>query len=162
MWPTAGLASALVRPALSLTWVCSSRRWLGTASCRPRYNPGTWLASVQGSTVHGSAISDDQGGGGDCTRTGTQMGAGGVVKGSSKSEGDDGHGDEDRVDMCTSASADSARYAPFPSPSGGVVAVAATMALTRGTMSASKANSNHLFWQERLCLAQIAKRHLLR
>ena len=73
---TAVLASALSRPALVLTWVCSSRRWLGTASCRPRYNPGSLLASVQGSTVHGSAISGNHGGGGDGIRTG----GGGVGK----------------------------------------------------------------------------------
>jgi hypothetical protein len=33
MWPTAVLASALVRPATVLTAICSSRRWLGT-SCK--------------------------------------------------------------------------------------------------------------------------------
>ena len=77
---TAVLASALFRPALVLTWVCSSRRWLGTASCRPRYNPGMSLASVQGSTVHGSAI----------LVTSRLWGGGGVSKGSSKSGSDGG------------------------------------------------------------------------
>ena len=89
--------------------------------------------------VHGIAISGDPGGGGD----GTRIGVGGVGKGSSKSGGDDGHGDQDRVDVCTSDSADSARSAPVPSLSGGLV-VAAAMALTSGTKSASKANSNQL------------------
>ena len=116
MQQTAVLASALVRPALVLTWICSSRRYLGIASCRPWYNPGTLLASVQGSTVHGSAISGDHGGGGDGTQTGTRMGGGGVVKVSSKSGGNDGRGDEGRVDVCTSDSADSPRFAPVPSP----------------------------------------------
>ena len=64
---TTVLASALVRPALVLTWVCSSRRWLGTANSRPRCNPGASLASVQGSTVHQGGIDGEHGGGGDGT-----------------------------------------------------------------------------------------------
>ena len=61
MRPTPVLASALSRPALVLTEVCSSRRWLG-ASCTES------LASVQGSTVHGSGgggILGNDGGGWD-------------------------------------------------------------------------------------------------
>ena len=59
-------------------------------------NPGASLslASVQGSTVHGSgggAISADHRGGGDGTRTG----GGGRIKGSHKCSGDGG-GDEDQ------------------------------------------------------------------
>ncbi|KOO35469.1 hypothetical protein Ctob_007932 [Chrysochromulina tobinii] len=49
MWPTVGLASALVRPALLLTAVCSSRRWLGTGCS---YSPGASLALVQGSMLY--------------------------------------------------------------------------------------------------------------
>ena len=54
-----------------------------------------------------------------------------------------------RVSGCGRSSgvcaADSARCAPVPSPSGGVVVVAAmALALPRGTKSASKANSKHL------------------
>jgi hypothetical protein len=33
MWLMAVLASALVRAVTVLTWVCSSRRWLGTVDC---------------------------------------------------------------------------------------------------------------------------------
>jgi len=57
---------------------------------------------------------------------------------------------------------DSARCAPVPSPSGGVVIVviATALELPRGTKSASKANSKHLLRWERLCLAQVAKRLL--
>ena len=64
MRPTPVLASALSRPALVLTEVCSSRRWLG-ASCT-ECSPS--LASVQGSTVHGSGgggILGNDGGGWD-------------------------------------------------------------------------------------------------
>ena len=55
-----------------------------------------------------------------------------------------------RVSGCGRSSgvcaADSARCAPVPSPSGGVVVViaATALALPCGTKSASKANSNHL------------------
>ncbi len=59
MWPTVVLASALVRPVLLLTAVCSSRRWLGT-SCT-EYSPGMSLASVQGNTVHGSGGGNNMG-----------------------------------------------------------------------------------------------------
>ena len=52
MRPTPVLASALNRPTLVLTAVCSSRRWLGT-SCT-EFSPGMSLALVQGSTVHKS------------------------------------------------------------------------------------------------------------
>ena len=65
MRPTPVLASALSRPALVLTEVCSSRRWLG-ASCT-ECSPMS-LASVQGSTVHGSGgggILGNDGGGWD-------------------------------------------------------------------------------------------------
>ncbi|KOO28800.1 hypothetical protein Ctob_009098, partial [Chrysochromulina tobinii] len=44
------LASALVRPALLLTVVCSSRRWLGT--CCTENSLGTSLALVEGSMLH--------------------------------------------------------------------------------------------------------------
>jgi hypothetical protein len=61
MWPTAGLASALVRPALVLTWVCSSRRWLGTRDDEPSIvvecassRPCCWLlGSASPSSVEG-------------------------------------------------------------------------------------------------------------
>jgi len=69
MRPTAVLASALSRPVLVLTAVCSSRRWLGT-SCM-EYSPGMSLPG-QGSTVHGSGGGDNMGndgGGWDCIRT---------------------------------------------------------------------------------------------
>jgi hypothetical protein len=50
MRPMAVLASALVRPVVVLTAVCSSRRWLGT--CCTEYSPGTSLALVQGSKLY--------------------------------------------------------------------------------------------------------------
>jgi hypothetical protein len=62
MRPTAVLASALVRSATVLTAVCSSRRWLGTSCMECNPEASLSLASVQGSTVHGSgggAISAD-------------------------------------------------------------------------------------------------------
>ena len=54
MWLTAVLASAMSRLSTVLTEVCSARPWLGR--CCTEYSPGTSssLASVQGSTVHGS------------------------------------------------------------------------------------------------------------
>jgi hypothetical protein len=65
-----------------------------------------------------------------------------------KSGGDDGHGDKDRFDLCTStesarfAPVPSPGYAPVPSPGGGAIVLA--MALTHGAKSTSKTNLNHL------------------
>ena len=60
-----------------------SCRWLDIVSCRPRYNPGTLLASVHGSTEHGSTTNGDHGGSGD----GSGDGGGGIDGCSSKSGG---------------------------------------------------------------------------
>ena len=90
MWPTAVLASALVRPALVLTAVCSSRRWLGT-SCT-EYSPGMSLASVHGSTVHGCGGGGNMGkerGGWDGIRTcgGVGIGDSGMGGGGAEDQG---------------------------------------------------------------------------
>jgi hypothetical protein len=97
MRSTPVLASALVRPALVLTEVCSSRRWLGT-SCT-EYSPGMSLASVQGSTVHGSGGGDNMGndgGGWDCIRTCGGVGIGDSGMGGGGAEDQGGVGLESR------------------------------------------------------------------
>jgi hypothetical protein len=90
MRSTPVLASAHVRPALVLTVVCSSRRWLGT-SCMEN-SPGMSLASVQGSTVHESGGGDNMGndgGGWDGIRKcgGVGIGDSGMGGGGAEDEG---------------------------------------------------------------------------
>ena len=107
MRPKAVLASALVRPVVVLTAVCSSRRWLGT-SCM-ECSPGMSLASVQGSTVHGSSGSDNMGNNGsgwDCIRTcgGVGIGDSGMGGGGAEDQGGGGPesgGYKDSVDGST-------------------------------------------------------------
>ena len=94
MRPTAVLASALVRPVVVLTAVCSSRRWLGT-SCT-EYSTAMSLASVQGSAVHGSGGGGKmgkEGGGWDGIRTCGVIGIGDSGMGGGGAE-DQGGGPE--------------------------------------------------------------------
>ena len=120
MRSTPVLASALVRPALVLTAVCSSRRWLGT-SCT-EYSPGMSLASVQGSTVHGSGgggnMSND-GGGWDGIQTcgGVGIGDSGMSGGGAEDQG--GVGYKDGVGGSTGGGGDRRGGRPVGDGSGG-------------------------------------------